>query len=366
MNDSSINIKKINLLLSLFIILLIGIISYFFYHLFSSYLVNFISLITPFVIGGAIAYLCNPICDFLERKTLLPRGLLSIIIISSIILILFLIVFSIVPILINEASSFKSSVPRLIASSKSLIDSIANGNNKQIDVIFDNIQKYLTQTTEAFDSGQIITKFGSFLLGTINGLTGFIMNLVFVVMTAIYVMTDYHVFSKQFKEVLPKKYSSDILLLLNEYNKIIRIYIRGLLISAMFVALFSALGFKVLNLEYAILLGVFCGIFNVIPYIGPYLGALPAIIVGLGQDPKLVIGIIIVVLVVQQIDGNILTPKVQGKGLNLHPLSILITIAIFGNLFGIVGMVLSIPVLAMLKTTFVFIKNKMQNAALTN
>lgn len=134
----------------------------------------------------------------------------------------------------------------------------------------------------------------------------------------------------------------------------------------MFVALFSALGFKVLNLEYAILLGVFCGIFNVIPYIGPYLGALPAIIVGLGQDPKLVIGIIIVVLVVQQIDGNILTPKVQGKGLNLHPLSILITIAIFGNLFGIIGMVLSIPVLAMLKTTFVFIKNKMQNAALTN
>nr|MBP6168551.1 AI-2E family transporter [Leptotrichiaceae bacterium] len=116
----------------------------------------------------------------------------------------------------------------------------------------------------------------------------------------------------------------------------------------------------------AILLGVFCGIFNVIPYIGPYLGALPAIIVGLGQDPKLVIGIIIVVLVVQQIDGNILTPKVQGKGLNLHPLSILITIAIFGNLFGIIGMVLSIPVLAMLKTTFVFIKNKMQNAALTN
>ena len=323
-------------------------------------------MITPFVIGGAIAYLCNPICDFLERKTLLPRGLLSIIIITSIILILFLIVFSIIPILINEASSFKSSVPRLIASSKSLIDSIANGNNKQIDVIFDNIQKYLTQTTEAFDSGQIITKFGSFLLGTINGLTGFIMNLVFVVMTAIYVMTDYHVFSKQFKEVLPKKYSSDILLLLNEYNKIIRIYIRGLLISAMFVALFSALGFKVLNLEYAILLGVFCGIFNVIPYIGPYLGALPAIIVGLGQDPKLVIGIIIVVLVVQQIDGNILTPKVQGKGLNLHPLSILITIAIFGNLFGIIGMVLSIPVLAMLKTTFVFIKNKMQNAALTN
>ena len=128
----------------------------------------------------------------------------------------------------------------------------------------------------------------------------------------------------------------------------------------------SALGFKVLNLEYAILLGVFCGIFNVIPYIGPYLGALPAVIVGLGQNPKLVIGIIIVVLIVQQIDGNILTPKVQGKGLNLHPLSILITIAIFGNLFGIAGMVFSIPILAILKTTFVFIRTKTKNAALTN
>ena len=92
MNNSSINIKKINLLLSLFIILLISIIAYFFYDLFSSYLVNFISLITPFVIGGAIAYLCNPICDFLERKTLLPRGLLSIIIITSIILILLIII----------------------------------------------------------------------------------------------------------------------------------------------------------------------------------------------------------------------------------------------------------------------------------
>ena len=68
MNNSAIDIKKINLLLSLFIILLISIIAYFIYDLFYSYLVNFISLITPFIIGGAVAYLCNPICDCLERK----------------------------------------------------------------------------------------------------------------------------------------------------------------------------------------------------------------------------------------------------------------------------------------------------------
>ena len=239
------------------------------------------------------------------------------------------------------------------------IDSITSKDYGQLDMIFDNIQKYLTQTSNTFNSEQFITKFGNFLLGTLNGLTGFIMNTVFIIMTIIYVMTDYHKFSKKFKNILPKKYSTDILYLLNEYDKIIRIYIRGLFTSAIFVALFSTLGFKILNLDYAVLLGVFCGLFNVIPYIGPYLGAIPAIVVGLGQNPKLLIGIIIVVIIVQQVDGNILTPKIQGKGLDLHPLSILITIAIFGNLFGIIAMVLSIPILAMSKTTFIFIKNKM-------
>ncbi len=359
MSKATIDIKKINFILSLIIILLISVIFYFFYKIFHTYINNLISLILPFIVGGCIAYLLNPICDYLERKTHLPRVLLSILIIGFLLFILILFILLVIPLLINEASSFKKSIPKLISSSKIWIDSITSKNYGQLDIIFDNIQKYLTKTSDTFNSEQFITKFGNFLLGTLNGLTGFVMNTIFIIMTLIYVMTDYHKFSKKIRILLPKKYSTDILYLLNEYDKIIQIYIKGLFTSAIFVALFSTLGFKMLNLDYAILLGVFCGLFNVIPYIGPYLGAIPAIIVGLGQDPKLLIGVIVVVIIVQQIDGNILTPKIQGKGLDLHPLSILITIAIFGNLFGIVAMVISVPILAMFKTTFIFVKNKM-------
>ena len=112
MSKSTIDIKKINSILSLIIILLISVIFYFFYNIFHVYISNLISLILPFIIGGCIAYLLNPICDYLEQKTHFPRVLLSIFIISFLLLALFLFIFSVVPILINETSAFKKSIPK--------------------------------------------------------------------------------------------------------------------------------------------------------------------------------------------------------------------------------------------------------------
>lgn len=136
-------------------------------------------------------------------------------------------------------------------------------------------------------------------------------------------------------------------------NKTISTYISSQAIDCMFVGLFTFIGYLIIGQPYALLFGFIAGATNIIPYLGPFIGAAPAVIVALFTSPVQALLVIVVVTIVQQIDSNLLSPYIMGKSLSIHPLTIIIILIVAGNLAGIFGMILGVPLYAVVKTIIV-------------
>ena len=143
---------------------------------------------------------------------------------------------------------------------------------------------------------------------------------------------------------LPKKMQNDTRDLLNEVNTSLRKFIRGAFYDCGLVFVVTSLGFIIVGLKSPLLFGLFCGITNVIPYAGPYIGGAPAVIVGFTQGPVTGILTLLTIVVVQFLEGNLLQPVIMSKTTKLHPVTIMLGLLIFGHFFGIIGMVLSTPI----------------------
>ena len=159
-------------------------------------------------------------------------------------------------------------------------------------------------------------------------------------------------------DFIPNKYRENIKELFISINSSLRSYVNGALIDALVVFLVSSLAFFIIGLKSPLLFGIFCGITNVIPYVGPYIGGAPAVIVGFSQSPAIGIATLIAVFIIQMIEGNVLQTLIISKATKLHPVTIIIGLLIFGHFFGIVGMLLSTPIIGVLKVIFQFFEKK--------
>ena len=159
---------------------------------------------------------------------------------------------------------------------------------------------------------------------------------------------------------LPKKIQKDTRDLLNEVNTSLRKFIRGAFYDCGLVFVVTSLGFLLVGLKSPLLFGLFCGITNVIPYAGPYIGGAPAVIVGFSQGPLTGILTLIVIVVVQFLEGNLLQPVIMSKTTKLHPVTIMLGLLVFGHFFGIIGMVLSTPIIAAFKTIAIYFIEKFE------
>ena len=138
--------------------------------------------------------------------------------------------------------------------------------------------------------------------------------------------------------------------LLGKMNSTLSSYISGQMIECLFVGVFTSIGYVIIGQPLAIVLGIVAGLTNIIPYIGPYIGIAPALFVALTMAPNKIIWVIVVVIVVQQVDGNIVYPNIIGKTLQIHPLTIIMLLLAAGHIAGIGGMILCIPFYAVIKT----------------
>ena len=139
---------------------------------------------------------------------------------------------------------------------------------------------------------------------------------------------------------------------------ILRRFVRGSLLSALIIFLISSLGFACVGLKAPLLFGFICGLTNMIPYVGPYLGGAPAVLVGFTEGPIVGILILAIIVVVQLLEGNLLQPIIMSKSTKLHPVTIMLGLLVFGHFFGIIGMLLSTPIIAVSKTLFNYFDEK--------
>lgn len=192
------------------------------------------------------------------------------------------------------------------------------------------------------------------IISTTKDFIGGMVSVVIGLVISIYLSYDKEFFialwNKLLRLIFPQKASKSINGTLHEVNGIISLFLRGILLDALIVAILSSIGLTIIGLKFGVFLGIFAGISNIIPYFGPVLGMVPAFFIGLLTDgPKEGAFAIIVLLIVQQLDGHIVYPKVVGESTGLHPLFVLLAVLIGGAYGGLMGMIVAVPIAAVLQ-----------------
>ena len=163
--------------------------------------------------------------------------------------------------------------------------------------------------------------------------------------------------TKKVNSTLPKNHRNEIINILGQIGDMTRRYVNGTLFSSLIVTIFTFIGLLISGVSSPLLFAIFCGVTNIIPYFGPYIGGIPTIIVGFSISPLCGIVCLVTILLVQMVEGNVINPIIVGKATDMHPITIIIGLIIFGHFFGIVGMVLATPIMGAAKILFNYFNN---------
>ena len=282
-----------------------------------------LKIIMPLFIGIIITCLLNSCIDYLESKGI-NRIVSLISIYGLIILILYFVLKSFIPIFFKELDDFVKNIP-------SIIDSI---KVKSID---------LSEFKE-----DIISNVDNFIKDIKNGIPNTCMNMFSHISNIFigFVIGFYFLISKP---NISKYFKKSTLKLLIRLNIIFRGYVKGTLLSSFLVFVLSTLIFYIFKLPSALFLGFICGITNIIPFIGPYIGGIIPIFIAFTKGITFGIIITAMIFIVQTIEGNIIHPLIMSKVVNIHPVTSIISLLIFGYFFGVIGILIAVPVSAVIK-----------------
>jgi len=320
----------------------------------------FSTLFIPVLIAGFLYYVLNPVVSLLTERFHFKRILAIALVFILLIVALVLIVVSVIPNLVNQIAQLATNIPSFVSDVESWLYNISQIEwLKKVDVM-EELDKF------NLSYGSILQNFLSGLSSSLGSIISTIANAAMIVITApfilFYMLKDGHKFVPNVEKVLSQKRSSQVSDLMGQLNKTLSNYISGQAIECLFVGTFTFLGYWLIGVDYAFLFGVIAGLANLIPYLGPYIGLLPAVLVTIFNDPFKALLCCIVVLVVQQLDGNIIYPNVIGKSLAIHPLTIIIVLLVAGNLAGLLGIFLGVPFYAICRTIIVFVYKMIQDA----
>ncbi|MBR1414100.1 MAG: AI-2E family transporter [Bacilli bacterium] len=319
------------------------------------FILSLLKVMSPLFIGFAIAWLFNPAVEKMERKGL-PRFAGTMIV--YLILIVFLIIFFklFIPTMYDQINELIKSIPNIIKNLEDILDkTLTKMESPNIDIssIKDNILNTLGTFTTNF-TGTLPAKILDIILGLISGLG----TLVFGLVVGLYMLLDFEAIKKQFVKYIPIKYRHEASTLIGNIGSEVRKSINGTLLVAFAVFIGDFLGFAVVGLQGALIFALFCGLTDLIPYIGPYIGGAAAVVVGFSTSTPTGIAVLAIVIIVQLLENFVLQPVIMSKTMKLNPVTIIIGLLIFNHFFGIVGMILATPTIALLKVIYEFIAMK--------
>ena len=325
-----------------------------------------ISIISPFVIGAAIAFILNLPMGFFEAKLSnfktkkgkklnksFIRAISLILAIVVIALILTLIVNLIVPEIINIISLLIEKLPYYGAELKNIATTITQ-DFPQVNEMIKNIDINNKELQEQVKT--LATSFLSTSVSFVGNMVNSIVNSVVAIVFAAYILTSKDKLKSQAKKVLyaynDNEKAEKIIDLGRTARNIFRRFISGQCLEATILGTLSIIGMLILNVPYAVPIGVLIGVTALIPIVGAFIGIIIGAVLILSVEPVKVVTFIIYILILQQIEGNLIYPKVVGNSVGLPGIWVLVAVAIGGDLFGIIGMLLGLPTASVLYTLF--------------
>ena len=313
-------------------------------------------VLLPFVTGLVVAYFLDPVTNRVQH-VIKPRVLAALFTLVSITLAVFLVVRLMVPIVGNELADMGRTVSKMAtdtelaqAAKARLPENVWEEVNEILKR--DDVKRYLTSDGAVQMAKDTAKKLSpgvwSVLSGAANVLT-FITGLLVIMLYVVFLLIDYHNMATRWRDYLPPGMRDDVSGFVGEFIQATNRYFRSQALVACCVAVLFAIGFSIIGLPLAILMGIFIGLLNMVPYL-PILGIIPCLILAglkaLEQGDSFLGGLGIVMLVfgvVQVIQETVLVPRIQGKAMGLSPAIILLSLSIWGKLLGFLGLILALP-----------------------
>lgn len=321
-------------------------------YIFTPILILVSNVLVPFVIALLLFYLFNPFIDFLEKhkvKRVYGVGLLFLILIG----LLGLGIGLLFPLLREQVTSFIENFPSFVDS---LLESVTGWVEtlpfgQEIETFIEEGENFIAGIPDNID--QYLTDGLSGLSTVVSGLTNIVVTIVTFPIILFFLLKDEQKFANGVLSVSPPKWREDLVRVSSEVNSQVGAYVKGQLIIATSIGVMMFIGFTIIGLEYNGVLAIIAGFTSIIPYIGPTLAFIPALIVALIDSWSMVLLLLVVWMVVQFVDGNLIEPNVMGKQLNVHPLTIIIVLLVMGDLIGLFGLIFGVPIYAILKVIVV-------------
>ncbi len=318
--------------------------------IFQPLVVAFEALFISFIISGILYYFTYPLVDWLENRKLL-RAAAILIVFLLIIGLSTLLGFTIGPILQEEFAKFVINIPDSIRGARQLIsdleDNVIMANLLELEAFdLENILENITQTIS-----RTITQIATSVATVIDFLTGIFMTIIIVPFLLYYMLKEKgnEIISGPVNRLAPQEYKATIISAMAEMNRLLSAYVQGLAVVCLCVGILAYIGFLIIGLEYALILSIFIMITNVVPFLGPFIGSIPAVIIGLLDSPLTMLMVIILIIIVQQIESMLISPQIMGRKLSLSPLAIIVIVLVSGRLGGLLGIILAIPTFTVLK-----------------
>lgn len=335
------------------------------------YIFGFIStlftILMPFIYGLAIAYLMNPVVKFFENKVFIKlirkfskkkkdrKRLARVLSLCTSTIIFFGVLITsvsfLIPEILKSIEMLVLNINTYLTNSKELLIDLFGGSSAIKDFINENYGEFSEFMNKSFNEGifdNMMETLGNSIFGTLK----FLYNLIIGYIIAIYILVDKEKFKAQSKKLLYTLFDYDrinIILENTRYtDKVFGGFFAGKLLDSLIIGIICFICMIIMGMPYSLIVSVIVGVTNVIPYFGPFIGAIPSAFLIFLVDPGKCLMFIIFIFILQQIDGNIIGPKILGSKTGLSSFWVLFSLLIFGGLFGMVGMLLGVPLFSIL------------------
>ncbi len=334
-----------------------------------------IAILTPFIIGSVIAYILTPLCNRLERAlgkrlkkrksgTKAAKGLSILLTLLIAIAVITVLIMLVVPRLVTTITSVLLEIPDSIQAFRTWAVNLVGDNEalrNYVNDLADAVSSWLPNWVSSYVLPSLESLIGGIYAGAVSAI-GVIYDTLIGLIVSIYFLGNRKVFARQGRKLVrtlfKKEWADQIL---NEFtfaNKMFSGFLFGRVVDSLIIGVICFLVMLILQIPDAVLVSVIVGVTNIIPFFGPYIGAIPSFLIILMSNPVKAVVFLVFVLILQQFDGNILGPRILGNVTGLNSFWVLFSILLFGGLFGFIGMIIGVPVFAVIYDILVKLINR--------
>ncbi|WP_035451975.1 AI-2E family transporter [Alicyclobacillus herbarius] len=306
-------------------------------------------VLIPFLAALIISYVLQPIVELLVRRRVPRTAAIALIYIAFILLVAVLVV-NCIPLVSQQINQLMVHLPGLV---------------KRVDTWLDNLSvhtRYLPDTlrkTVESATAHLEQRVNAWLTRLISGLSGTV-NAIFVAFTipflVFYMLKDARAIGRAMVRLFPAQHRDEVRHILTGIDDTLGRYVRGQLLVMVVVGILTYAGLLIVHMPYALLLALLMALMDLVPYIGPFLGATPAVLLAFAISPQMALKVILVNAAVQQLEGNLISPQIMGRTLDLHPMLIVAAILIGGEIGGMLGLIAAVPLVAVIKVAWQHIR----------